>query len=308
MSLSSVNTNTNAFIALQSLQATGTALAAAQKEVSTGYRVADASDDGAAFAVAQGVRSAVSGLTSVNQQLGNVQGLVGVAQTALTAVSNAFTSAQALLTDIANSSTTTSQRSQYITQYQGLVSTVANAVDDSSYNGQTLVGASEGTAASTTPTAGSAFDVVINENGTELNIAAQDQSSIANTLAGFIGETFTRSVNATTGIATDTFAATGTEEASAATAIITGGTFSVSQTSVNTSLNQIGADVSLINATITFNTDKIDSLNAGLGSLIDADLTAESAVLQSLQIKQQLGTQALTIANQSPQTLLSLFK
>ena len=301
MSLSSVNTNTNAYIALQSLQATGTALAAAQKEVSTGYRVADASDDGAAFAVAQGVRSAVSGLTAVNQQLGNVQGLVGVAQTALTAVSNAFTSAQALLTDIANSSTTTSQRSQYITQYQGLVSTVANAVDDSSYNGQTLVGSSEGTA-------GSAFDVVINENGTELNIAAQDQSGIANTLAGFLGETFTRTVDPTTGIATDAFGTPGTEEASAATAIITGGTFSVSQNSVNTSLNQVGADVSLINATITFNTDKIDSLNAGLGSLIDADLTAESAVLQSLQIKQQLGTQALTIANQSPQTLLSLFK
>ena len=55
-------------------------------------------------------------------------------------------------------------------------------------------------------------------------------------------------------------------------------------------------------------TDKVDALESGLGALIDADLAKESARLQSLQIKQQLGTQALSIANQAPQTLLSLFR
>ncbi len=59
---------------------------------------------------------------------------------------------------------------------------------------------------------------------------------------------------------------------------------------------------------ISYNNDKIDSLQSGLGSLVDADLAQESALLQSLQIQQQLGTQALSLADQTPQTLLSLFK
>lgn len=308
MPLNSVNTNTNAYIALQSLNQTTTGLAAAQKQISTGYRVADASDDGAAFAVAQKVRSAVSGLTAVNQQLGNAQGLVDVAQTALTTISDAFSTAKGLLVSIANASTSTDQRAQYVTQYQALVSQVATAVDGSSYNGQTLLGASEGAAASTTPVAGASFAVVVNDSGTEVTIAAQDQSSAANTLAGLIGETFTRSVNATTGVASDTFAATGTEQATAQTSLVSSGLYDTSQAAVATALNGIGSANTFLNSTITFNNTKIDSLNSGLGALIDADLTKESAVLQSLQVKQQLGTQALSIANQSPQTLLSLFK
>jgi flagellin len=308
MSLNSVNTNQNAFIALESLNNTSTALSAAQKAISTGYRVSDAFDDGAAFAVAQKVRSSVSGLTAVNQQLGNAAGLVDVAQTALTTISNAFTTAKALLVSIANASTSTDQRTQYVAQYQQLVSQVATAVDGSTYNGQTLLGATEGAAASTTPVAGASFAVVVNDAGTETTISAQDQSSVANTLASLIGETFTRSVSASTGVATDTFAATGTEAATAASSLITGGLYDTSQAAVQTSLNAVGSDNTFLNSTITFNNDKIDSLNSGLGALIDADLTKESAVLQSLQVKQQLGTQALTIANQSPQTLLSLFK
>jgi flagellin len=58
---------------------------------------------------------------------------------------------------------------------------------------------------------------------------------------------------------------------------------------------------------IGFNGDKIDALEAGLGALIDADLAKESARLQSLQIRQQLGATALSAANTAPQFLLSLF-
>ena len=70
MPLNSVNTNMGATIALQSLNATNSALQMTQKHISTGYRVSDATDDGAAYAVAQRVRSDVNALTSANQQLG----------------------------------------------------------------------------------------------------------------------------------------------------------------------------------------------------------------------------------------------
>ncbi len=73
-------------------------------------------------------------------------------------------------------------------------------------------------------------------------------------------------------------------------------------------LNTYGAASNFIDNQTTFNSNKIDSLNSGLGSLIDADLTKEAARLQSLQIKQQLGTQALSLANQAPSSLISLFK
>ena len=298
MSLNSINTNINAFIALQSLNQTSAALSATQKQVSTGYRVADASDDGAAFAVAQRVRSDVGGLEAINQQLGNAQGLVGVAQTALTSISNDFIKAQGLLIAIANDSTSADQRAQYVTQYQQLVSQVANAVDGSTYNGQTLLGNSDGAV-------GSSFNVVVNENGAQNTIDAQDQSFTAYTLCTFIDQVFTRTVTA--GVTTDAFFSLGNEQFSAAYALSVGA-YDNSYSSVQTNLNEIGSANNFINATITFNANKIDSLNAGLGSLIDADLTKESAVLQSLQIKQQLGMQALSIANQSPQSLLSLFR
>jgi flagellin len=73
-------------------------------------------------------------------------------------------------------------------------------------------------------------------------------------------------------------------------------------------LNSYGGAANYIDRQINFNKSKIDALEAGMGALVDADLAKESAKLQSLQIRQQLGTQALGIANQAPQSLLSLFR
>src|ERR1041384_2754072 len=102
MSLNSVNTNTGAMIALQSLNQTNQQLATVQKRVSTGYRVADATDDGAAYAVAQSVRSTVGALTTANQQLGNVQGLLSTTQSGLNNISNTMASMRDVLLDLAD--------------------------------------------------------------------------------------------------------------------------------------------------------------------------------------------------------------
>jgi flagellin len=78
--------------------------------------------------------------------------------------------------------------------------------------------------------------------------------------------------------------------------------------SVENELNYYGMATNYVNNQISYNSDKIDALNTGLGALIDSNLAQESAQLQALQIQQQLGTQALSMANQAPSTLLSLFK
>ena len=301
MPLNSVNTNIGAQVALQSLNLTETQLQATQKAISTGYRVADATDDGAAFAVAQRVRSDVGALTTVNQQLGNAKGLVGTAVTGLTTISNYLQSANSLLVNIADTSVSQAQRDQYVASYKSLVKEVADTVDGSTYNGQTLLGKATGAVAA------SSTSVINNETGSTSTISSEDVSGLANTLASFIGSTFSRSSSG------DTFGtiSSGADQTSAATALsATSGTtaFVTAQVGLSNQLNQAGADSNYLDATISFNSSKIDSLNAGLGALVDADLSKESANLQALQIRQQLGTQALSLANQAPQTLLSLFK
>ncbi len=99
MSLNSVNTNIGAQVALASLNSTNTQLQATQKRISTGYRVADATDDGGAYAIAQRVRTDVGALTTVNEQLGNAKALVGTALTALTSISGSLTNAKATRTN-----------------------------------------------------------------------------------------------------------------------------------------------------------------------------------------------------------------
>ena len=83
MSMNSINTNMSAMVALQSLNRTSDELAAVQKRVSTGLRVSDAKDDGAAFAVAERIRGDMAATTSANQQLGGMKGLLAVTSAAL---------------------------------------------------------------------------------------------------------------------------------------------------------------------------------------------------------------------------------
>ena len=105
------------------------------------------------------------------------------------------------------------------------------------------------------------------------------------------------------------FTATTMSGASTVAALITAtGTFLNQFNAVTAALNTVGSETNYVNNQVSYNSDKIDALNSGVGSLVDADLAKESASLQSLQIRQQLGTQSLSIANQAPAALLSLFK
>ena len=303
MSLNSVNTNVAAQVALASLNSTNSQLQATQKRISTGYRVADATDDGGAFAVAQRVRSDVGALTSVNEQLGSAKGLVSTSLSALGKISDSVNLAKGLLVKIGDASITQDQRDQYVASYKSLVTSVANTVDNSKYNGQSLLGSVAGGAV-----AGASKTVINSETGSTSTLSGEDVSGLANTLATLIGSTFSRSA---AGVDTFGTIAAGADQTSASTALsaTTGATaFVTALKGVSDQLNQAGADSNQLDATISFNSSKIDSLNAGLGALIDTDLSKESAKLQSLQIKQQLGTQALSLANQAPQSLLSLFK
>lgn len=283
MSLNSVNTNLNAAIALQSLNRTSSQLATTQKTISTGYRVSDAADDGAAYAVAQRVRSDVGALGSANQQLGNVKGLISTTITGLNSASNTLKEAREILVKLGDSNTQGDQRDQYVAQYQSKLANVKSFLQDAGYNNKSLIGDITGS----NGTFGSVA-VIRNEVGATYGIAT------------FGGSAFFASVN---------FTSTALGSATSVQALITqAGTFLNALSTLGSQLNTYGFAANYVDNQISYNNDKIDSLNGGLGSLIDADLAKESAKLQALQIRQQLGTQALSIANQAPQSLLSLFK
>ncbi len=283
MTLNSVNTNVGAMIALQSLNITNNQLAGVQKRVSTGYRVADATDDGAAYAIAQNVRSTVGALTSANQQLGGVQGLLSTTQSGLNNISKTMASMRDVLVKLSDSNVAGTDRTNYQQQYKSMLANVKTFVQDASYNGKTLIG----NLAYSTGTF-SRVAVARNESGSSYGIAT------------FGGSALYGAINFTT---------TQMNGASTIAALITAsGTFLTQQNSVGQALNTVGSETNYVTNQISYNSDKVSALNTGLGSLVDANLAQESAQLQSLQIRQQLGTQALSLANQAPQSLLSLFK
>lgn len=283
MSLNSVNTNMGAMVALQSLEQTQRDLSATQKRISTGFRVADSTDDGAAYAIAQGVRSTVGALTSANQQLGNVQGLLATTQSGLNDISNTMNDMRDVLVKLADTNVTGNERTQYEAQYNSYAAQLKTFIEDANYNGKTLIG--------DISTANGVFNrvaVVRNESGSTYGISTFSGSA----LYGSIAFTSTQMDGATT----------------VAAFLTASGQFINQQNAVGSALNTIGAEVNYVNNQVTFNKNKIDALNSGLGALVDADLAKESAQLTALQIRQQLGVQALTLANSAPQTLLSLFK
>ncbi len=246
-SLNSVVTNTGAMIALESLDKTNSALNGVQKQVSTGYRVADANDDGAAYAVAQSVRSTVGALTTANQQLGSVQGLLSTTESGLNDISNTMASMRDVLVNLSSSSVQGNERTQDTTQYQSLLANIKSDIQDANYNGKTLIGNITGSGGSF-----GEVSVVRNENAATYGMATFGGSE----LYGSIAFTSTQLGGATT----------------VAALISATGTFLNQQNAVGGALNAIGSSTNYVNNQISYNNDKIDALNTGLGSMVDADL------------------------------------
>jgi flagellin len=269
MALNSVNTNLGAMVALQSLNRTSDALDTTQKRISTGMKVSDAKDDGAAFAVAQRVRADVSGLEAANSAMGGVKGLLDVTNSQLKNVTDTMAKVKDVLTHMADTSLSPETFAQYSAQYTSLSTQITDYLADASYNGRALLG------------------------GTDMAVIRNESAGVIDLVA-----------TATAGLQIEAVA----DAAAAATSLATGGDFVTVLGALSDASNTYGNLSKRIDNQITANKEKLDAMESGLGALVDADLAKESAKLQSLQIRQQLGTTALSSANQAPQMLLSLFQ
>ncbi len=274
--MASINTNVGALVALQNLAATSSELQTTQGRISTGLKIASAKDDGAIWAIAQSQRSTSSSLDSVKDSLSRVSSTIDVALAAGQSVSDLLTQMQQKALAASDTSLDTASRSKLNQDFVSLRDQITKAVSNADFNGANLI-----------KTGATDLAALANADGTSrLTVKAQ---SLA-----LGGTNVTVAATATIGTAT------------LATTMVA--TIKTSLDNVNTALASLGTGSKALNTHLTFIGKLKDSLDAGVGNLVDADLAKESAKLQALQTKQQLGLQALSIANSSSQSLLGLFR
>ena len=272
----SVNTNVGAMIALQNLNKTNSELSTTQNRINTGLKVGSAKDDGATFAIAQSQRSTVASLDAVKDSLNRATSSVDVAMSAGESISDMLTQMKEKALAASDTSLDTTSREALNTDFAALRDQITKTMSNAKFNGINLIDGSL-----------PGLEALANADGnSRLTVAGQNLS-----LGGTIVTLATTAAFAT---------------ASSAGALLTTSDDSINN--VSAALAKLGTSSKALEAHMTFIGNLQDSVTAGIGNLVDADLAKESAKLQSLQTKQQLGVQALSIANQAPQTVLSLFK
>jgi flagellin len=277
MSLNSVNTNTSAMAALQNLAATQGELATTQSRINTGLKVASAKDDGSIWAIAQNQRATSQSLNSVKESLQRGQSTVDVALSAGESVSDLLLQMKSKALAASDTTLDTNSRTALNDDFKSLRDQIQKSVDNAEFNGANMIKSS-----------GTTVMALANANGDQqITVAAQDLSLGGATLG---------SLSATSDFTT----------ASDAAAMIL--VVNSAITSVSSALSKLGTGSKSLASHLDFVGKLQDTLDAGVGNLVDADLAKESAKLQALQTKQQLGIQALSIANQSTSPLMSLFR
>lgn len=269
----SVNTNIGAMAALQSLNATNKALGTTQNRINTGMNVASTKDDSAAFTIAQTLRGDLGGLKSVSSSLSRAKSTVDVATAGAEQVSDLVNQMKAKAVEASDEGLDTDSRDAIGKDFDALKEQINTIIDSSEFNGTNLLKASSGDvkALQSTDTA-----------ATTLDVDNQDFTAIVTA----IGTTFTDAATAKTMV----------------------DTLDTQAKAINGKLSTLGAASRKIDGQASFVGKLSDVIESGIGNLVDADLAKESAKLQALQVKQQLGVQALSIANQAPQTITSLFR
>ena len=276
MAMNSVDTNAGAQVAPQSLSRTNDALAMTPQRISTGYRAADAKDDGMTFAVARTVRAGVAGLRSANERTGGIEAILDDTLASLNEASWAMAEVRSVLVKLGDGALSTNQRSRYEARYAALRTRITNLLADAADDGRPLPGAAP---------------------------APGDDTATTRDALGTA-----RAPSATDAVAGMVVAAAPTDAAAAMAALGASGDFGTKMAAINSALNTAGSAPKFLDGRITCDEGRFDAMDSGLGALVDADLAKEAARMQALQIRQQLGAQSLSLANQAPQSLLSLFR
>ncbi|HVQ71987.1 MAG TPA: flagellin [Bradyrhizobium sp.] len=304
--MASLLTNSAAMTALQTLRTVSANMQTTENRISTGQRVATASDNSAYWSIATSMRADNSALSAVSDSLGLSAATVDTEYTALTAVlgnegTSGLNKLQALLVEAKTAGIDRTKIQSEITQIQQDMKNTANSA---TFNGVNWISTD-----ATTPATVNLVSSFSRVGGTPtintIQVTVANYSLYTSTQAGILD-----TVSGATTVSIDTMDISALTD-SVADQTTLDGLIAQVVAAINT-VSQSAADLGAIKNRIQNNTDFVkslmDSVTRGIGQLVDADMNAESTRLQALQVQQQLGVQALSIANQNSQSILSLFK
>ncbi|WP_395631420.1 flagellin [Aquidulcibacter sp.] len=272
----SVNTNSGAMVAMQTMNKTDSEMSKSQNAISTGLKVASAKDNGALFAIANKMRSDVTAYDRVRESTDRAASILDTGIAAGESIMELLNEMKGKALAASQAGLSAGTQSALAADFAQLRDQITSIGANASFDGANMIGATPASAIALGDAAG----------GNTITVAG---ASLA--LGGA------------------TITVTGTSVLTSAGAATTAlGLVNASIDLLGTQLATWGAGAKRLEVHKTFVSKLQDALSNGIGSIADADLAKESAKLQALQTKQQLGIQALSIANSSSQSALSLFR
>jgi flagellin len=302
--MSSLLTNSSAMTALQTLRSVSSSLSTTQSRISTGQRVATASDSAAYWSIATSMRADNAALSAVSDSLGLSAATVDTQYTALSTVlgsdgNSGLTKLQSLLVEAKTAGIDRAKIQSEVTQIQADMKNTADAATFNSVNWLSTT--------ATTPTTVNLVSSFSRTGATpttgSIAVTVANYSLYTSTSGGFLD-------TATAGVSIDNMDISALTDSAADQTTLDG--YIAQVTGAINSVSSAAANLGAIKNRISNNTEFVkslmDSVTRGIGQLVDADMNQESTRLSALQVQQQLGVQALSIANSNSQSLLSLFR
>lgn len=273
----SVLTNKGALVALQNLNATNEKLADVQSRINTGFRVANAKDNAAVYAIAQKQRADFSSLGAVRMSLDRATSITDVAMSAGQQISDILVQMREKVVGASEGSSSAASKKAFDDEFQTLLQAISQFASSARFDGVSVL---DGTVTTN-------LQFLANADGTSYITLSPQDFTISGPIISLAGTTLqTTSTNVLSVLAK----------------------LDSAISNVTAALAEMGAQSKQIEKHTTFVSKLQDVLESGIGNLVDADIAKESARLQALQVQQQLGAQALSIANSQPQVILQLFK
>lgn len=270
----SVNTNAGAYAALQNLNVTQSALDQTQARINTGLKVASVKDNAAIYSIAQSMKGDLAELSAIGNSLNRGKQIIDISIAAGEAVSDTLIEMKEKAVAASQVGLDTDTHQALNDDFFALRAQIDSIVNNAEFDGVNLVtiGATDSS-------------VLAGKDGATLTLPADDMSA-QHLQFGAVNINLYNATNAQASV----------------------NVVENALDSVNQGLSKFGATATRLDSLIEFNSKLSDSIETGIGNLVDADMAKESATLTALQTKQQLGLQALGIANQAPQATLSLFR
>lgn len=311
--MASIITNTSAMTALRSLNATNAALDKTQGRISTGLKVASAEDNAGYWSIATTMRSDKSALSTVKDALGLGAATIDVAYTATNSAIDVTKEIKNKLVAARQPGVDRTKVQAEITELQNQLTSISTSAVFSGQNWLSVDSSAVGYNASKTIVAS------FSRNGAGAVSIGTISVNTANVKL-FDGSATAAGILDATRDATGAIAGAGTSVSALSISALTDSAVDLATLEgyikgadsaiqeMTSSAATMGAAKQRVNMQKDFVSALSDAIDRGISTLVDADMTEESTRLQALQVQQQLGTQALSIANQSAQSVLSLFR